>query len=334
MTMDQQNSPFRKLSADLRLHIIRHTNVHDLRRLMLSGMVTYEDFRSNGAAVFRGMEVEQFLELKWLLGDSRYRSPEQKQACKDLFASISTGDDRFLLYWFDKFDNNELPNSRNIAFLQIVQERITTKTEEFRRLGMDMTRRAALCFMLLAGKKQSVYENQDGRKIQEEALTLEDLVEIFEKQPANTQAEIRRILERLVLFISNNIMPYMGEATRDWMLDYYSERKVDNKLKPDAMGQWIAKLATGFTLEVVVPIFGTRSNDIRASIEAQGVYFNTALDLELKNSGSTAGLWMGGRSFAERVGFDFDRMLEGTAVGKYLVENVSLGEDKSIDWIA
>ena len=89
-------------------------------------------FEWNETAYNRGMEAEQFQQLKWLLGDSKSRSPEQKQEFKDFITTWVEGlNPDFLLDHLDRVDNNGITVGDSVLTMQTVQDIVNRGTGDF-----------------------------------------------------------------------------------------------------------------------------------------------------------------------------------------------------------
>lgn len=115
--------------------------------------------------------------------------------------------------------------------------------------------------------------------------------------------------------------PLMGQEIKEWIVRYYSAQKAGPKLKQKSIGLWMATLAAGYILEVLLPAepwLGSDLLNIAENVRFDNGFFKDVLAQEFMISGSTDKLWKDSREFAGQIGLDFVKILEGMAVGEYL----------------
>lgn len=340
------NHSFGSLPFDVRMHVMRHTRLDDIKNLAESGMAAGEILKSHQRAVSRGMEVEQFFELKWAFGDSKYRSPEQKQALKDFFALGFLPRHSCMIAACRMVDNDTFDGWLNVSFLQAVLDYINDIAYQvddmlLRRTIVCLTmfqgkRVSSLAFMGTNGEHSIQYRDmggdldRPGYHISLEEMTIQERVELFDMQPGAIRAQIRDVIERGVVKIIQHIDDWarregfdslMGPGTADWIGCYYGSDKVDYKMERKQMGPWIGYLATGYILKGMLHRFGDGCMDVAAEVWRHTPSFHDALESELMNSGSTDGYWRAERRFAKRIGFDWRCILRDSAVEWYLKEH-------------
>ncbi|KAL6721480.1 hypothetical protein ACLMJK_000584 [Lecanora helva] len=348
--------PWSRLSIDLQLHVMRYTDITAVDRVVESKMVDRATFEQHENAIYRGMEVEQFSELKWLIGDSKRRSPEQKQWFKDLIAStFRLRDPAAALHASRRIDSDAFDDRHNIELLQDIQDGVSRGARV-----LETSRRTTLCLIALCSLRISFCEveeksldhidNIQGRSSplviprSIKKIPLESRCALFDAQAPCIKTEIRITLQNVVL----EVMMYlenlqrmagarscflMGHETAVWIQTYFSPEKVDQKMELASMGSWIAKLATGYILGYILEYLGDMEyNEIADIIRADVFIFGDALDDELENSGSTDKYWRYEQDFANHIGFDWSIILKDTPVEsclEYMLAEDATGENQS-----
>ena len=330
-----ENLPF-----DLKLHIMRHTREKDLNNLTSTSAAFRIPYILYEKAIFRGMEDEQFSELKSLFGDSRHRSPGQKQALKDCLALTFSGPWAELEQKLEMVDKDNLSTRENICVLQQVLDYVKEDASI-----LQVSRRTAMCITMFKSPRVWSYEVEEKEPDQSwgptvhkyhiflDAKPMEERIALFERQPPAIQAEIRSTLKQEILLLIGALnqgehaefgevfAPIMGPQVAVWIECYFGPDKVDWKMEKDQMKPWIAKLAIGHILAVMLQYLGNCPKWVAQLIRAEDTWFADALRLELENSGSTDGFWKEERGFIERIGFDWTCVLKDTAVERYLASN-------------
>lgn len=69
----KKNDMLAKLPAEIILELIRHTHPRSIKALEKALPSARDALKNSRDACFRGMEVEQFQHLSWLVGDSQRR---------------------------------------------------------------------------------------------------------------------------------------------------------------------------------------------------------------------------------------------------------------------
>lgn len=336
-----------RLPAELILEVIRHTRLDDLQNLLKSGKAIHRVYCDNEAAVPPGVEAAQFSGFRRLFGSGRRRSGEQKQALKDYIGThLLLNDPRRIPKTFDKIDQGKFADWSAIGCLQNVDDNITEDVRYHKSIGMELERQSALCLRMFSSWEQRVEETESNQSPDKDdilddacnvtlvkAMPTEARLRLFERQAADIQANIRDVLETKIVRVVEMLddwplaqgesgdHPLMGQETKEWIVRYYSAQKVGPKMKQNSMGLWIAKLAAGYILEVLLPAepwLGPDLLNIAENVRFDNGFFKDVLAQEFMISGSTDKLWKDSREFAGQIGLNFGRMLEGTAVGKYL----------------
>ncbi|KAL9066966.1 MAG: hypothetical protein Q9161_007210 [Pseudevernia consocians] len=264
MKQKKRSSPFEKLPSDLVLKLMQHTNLSNVHNLINSSAINKNIFKANEKSVFRGMEIEQFPEWKWLFGDSKQRTLAQSQHLKEATLSelseecfYNPGDhgwayDKQVLNVLQRIDNNEFTGVRNLEFLQHMQDRLDVDidlTESFTK--MKIARRTAICLRSLGFQRPAIVNEENrteyGPLINAARIPWEARSQLVNEQPASTRAEIQSVLKIVVETLSHRVQ----ELVNCWIWWYH--RTPDNDREPQAVKKWMSKLVTGLILEKVVP---------------------------------------------------------------------------------
>lgn len=167
----QRPSPFEKLPSELVLKLMQHTQLQNIVDLIKSSPINRKIFRANDEAVFRGIEIEQFPEWKWLFGDSKYRTSAQSQHLKNAIMSENRPKnlgahgwayDKQLLEFLRLIDNNEFTGVRNVRFLQDMQDYVdldVKATESYART--TIARRTAICLRSLTFRRPDIVNEEE-----------------------------------------------------------------------------------------------------------------------------------------------------------------------------
>ena len=323
----QFNQFFCKLPFELILHVLRHTHIKKLWRVINSGEVADEVFRTSRIAVFRGMEVEQFSELKWLFGDSIHRTPAQQQDLNDCIASVVPGSQtvKYIFHVIRLFEDGAAADPHYIQLLQKIADHVSTVAELH-----SITRRAALCLMMISsqrtrfccrskGRETSTGEaNQTGHQVHIKGIPMRDRLNLVRMQSKVIKIELRRTIERGILKFTHRGATYttMGELTVKWLRCYYSSERVDHKMTPQEMGTWITELAASSVLGIILQDL---SRNAHVDCRWRPGFFD-ALHDESAKSGSSAKLWKEEKEFAAYIGCDWSILLKDSPVGTCLEE--------------
>ena len=325
----QRKDPFRTLPSDVLFEILCHTNRDDFVGLMEASPAAEDLYSGNSNACIRGMEVEQCGQQKWLFGESRHRTAEQKQALKDWIGTYyyTLRERDTVVEDFGRIDDDKLTGPESLKYPLRVQESLVGFTKSLENITHDkISSRTALCLQALSMQKATVVlgNSYDRRvrgpyKVRMVSLSKtppEDRIRLFERQPLETQSEMRRIFEKIITPIANEMM---DSTTADWVREHYSSSIYAWK-KLEKMGAWLTSLAVGLVMQTVLENPGA-SMDSWMSL-CSGVLGPSTIDrimrleIEMKPQGEED-FWIG-RKFAETVGFDGSEVLVGTPVGETL----------------
>ncbi len=327
----QMKDPFKDLPCDVLLDIMRQTRCGDFINLMEVSPAAEEVYSGNENACIRGVEVEQYSQLKWLFGDSRQRTSEQKQAFKDWIGTyyyVSRQEDT-VVEDFRRIDDGKLTGPRSLKYPLGVQESLGDFIKSLKdTTGIQMTCRTALCMQALSMKRAELVEAmvfnraRGHHKTQLVCLSempSEDRISLFKGQPATTQNEIRRIFEKIVTHIARVLM---NPSVADWAENYYSRGANHSSKRLKEMGAWLISLVVGMVTQVVLEHPGetmdTWMDMCSGKIGASNLPSIIALEMELKGQGEEQVKM--GMEFAEAIGFDMRKILAGTAVEDTLNE--------------
>lgn len=336
---EQRPSPFEKLPSDLVLKLMQHTHLRIVHNLINSSAINISIFRANENAVFRGMEIEQFPEWKWLFGDSKQRTLAQSQHLKDATLSEeffhNPGDhgwayDEQVLEVLQTIDNNEFNGAWNIKFLQHMQDRLDADidlTKSYTK--MKIARRTAICLRSLGFQRPDIVNEEDrseyGELVNATSIPWEARSQLVNEQPANTRAEIRSVLKIVIEKLSHRVQ----RLVNCWI--WWYDRTPGNDRKPEEVKKWISKLVTGLILEKVVPKWraeNTSSSSAPCFVWHYSCLFlahdlGVLLDKHDEGDLDVVGEVKDGVEFGESIGLDLERLLDG-------IENVGSDGDGTL----
>lgn len=329
----QHPSPFEKLPSDLVLKLVQHTHLRDISELSKTSAINQRIFKTNENAIFRGIEIEQFPEWKWLFGDSKHRTPAQAQHLKDAIISENYFQnpgahgwayDEQLLEILQMIDNNEFTGVRNVLFLQDMQDRVDMDIEATERYTMkNIARRTAMCLRRLSFRRPGIVKeenrSEDGSLVNSLMLPWEARCQLINEQPASIQTEIRSVIKLVVEVLCDRLQ----DEVREWIRRHY--RTTIDQQKARKEKRWMSKLMTGLILQTVIPHWRVETlYSSRASCfawESQCAYL--AFDLgELWKEHDEGNVDViqevqNGVEFGKSIGLEVEELLEGTLVGGY-----------------
>ena len=343
----RQISHFEKLPDEMIVHIMRHTDFNDVENLAVTGPVANNVYRGNRTACIKGMEVEQFPQLKWLFGTSTHRTPKQKQSLKDWIATSQEDDaeEESIIRHMEMVNNNRLGGLLLLKHLQKMQDRVDDDIESIADyIKTEMTRRTALCMVALTMSRPEVVDNTSGvaiviqsgvanraqskypYRVDVPPMPMGDRTHIYDRQPATTKAQVTMILEKVVFNIAKTLM--QGPTAR-WIIIYHNTTANNTKMSVTAMRTWIAKLAVGFVIKRVLGVWGDDLWDLEKHVsydEAEDMDWSSLLMLELQAHGPAEQYCSEGTEFAEHIGFHFKDVLLGTEVER-LFDRLLIAEE-------
>ena len=327
----QMKDPFKDLPCDVLLDIMRQTRCGDFVNLMEVSPAAEDVYIGNESACIRGIEVEQYSQLKWLFGDSRHRTAKQKQAFKDWIGTyyyVSKQEDT-VVEDFGRIDDGKLTGPRSLKYPLWVQESLGDFIKSLDdTAGIEMTCRTALCMQALSMKRAELVGTtvfHRARSHHETQLVClsetpsEDRISLFNEQPATTQNEIRRIFENIITHIARVSMDL---SVADWVRYYYSQGANNSSKEVKEMGAWLTSLVVGMVMQVVLEHPGetmdTWMDMCSGKVGASNLESIITLEMELEGQGEEQVKI--GMEFAEAIGFDTRKVLAGTAVEDTLNE--------------
>ena len=321
----QMKDPFKNLPSDVLLDIMRQTSRDDFVGLMEASPAAEDLYSGNANACIRGIEVEQCGQQKWLFGDSKHRTTEQKQALKDWIGTYyyTFRERNTVVEDFGRIDDGKLTGPESLKYPLRVQESLVGFTKSLEDITHNkITSRAALCLQALSMKKATVVESASynwvpgphkALMVSLSKMPSEDRIRLFKRQPPTTQDEIRSIFEKIITPIANEIMDV---SLADWVRDYYSQRANDSQKELEEMGAWLTSLAVGMVMQTVLEHPG-ESMDSWMS-RCSGILYASRVERimtrEMHLEVHREEHFMIGRKFAEAVGFDGSEVLVGTPV--------------------
>ena len=327
----QMKDPFRDLNGDVLLEIMRQTCCGDFVNLMKVSPAAEDVYSGNESACIRGIEVEQYNQLKWLFGDSRRRTKEQKQAFKDWIGTYyyaSTQEDT-VVEDFGRIDDGELTGPRSLKYPIRVQESLGDFIKSLEdTTGIEMSCRTALCMQALSMKRAKLVEttlfnrargHHKTQLVWLSEMPPEDRISLFKGQPATTQHDIRRIFDKIISPIAGACMDL---NVADWVEDYYSRWANNPPKELKEMGTWLTSLCVGIVMQVVLEhpgeTMGTWMDMCTGMIGSLNMPSIITLEMDWEGQGEEQ--IKTGMEFAEIIGFDASKVLAGTAVEHTLNE--------------
>jgi hypothetical protein len=350
-----RQASYDNLPAELKLHIMRHTHLDDIASLTQADHVAHSLlWREKGAACIRGMEDEQFSQLKWLFGDSKFRTPEQKQSLKDWFATSQDDDDERdekLIQHMIMIDDEVYLGWISLLHFQKFKDQMEDDIEFFKGFaGVEMSSRTA-AYMVTLNMNRPEIVNLRGEtignttwvassaqidyriRVDHFSMEVEDRIRMYDKQPVTTKAEITEVLETVIAKIAKTLM---GIRTAEWIKRYYSGSSTDPRKTYTEMRIWVAEYVVSFLMHIVLDFWSNALADYESLIDNDEDDFSWPELLELaKDTPDNAENYCKTENqFAEHIGFGFDKVLVGTTVQNLLddllAEEVTRSENERL----
>ena len=333
-----QSSPFRKLPSELILKLMQHIDLSNLLEFANSSKIIQCIFRANETAIYRGMEIEQFSDWKWLFGNTIHRTSAQLQHLKDAisvnypFGVTGLGFEERFLELLQTIDNKKFTGMQNVMFLQDMQDRVDTDITAIESYTkQQIARRTAICLRSLSFQRPVVVKEEDrgenGPLVDCLTLPWEARSELIVEQPASIQAEIRSLL---MIAVQKFYCP-LQRVLRWWTLKFY--RDPGNHLKSQVVKKWMSKLVTGLILQDIVPQWysETVGSSTKLSFETSSNLeraYNLMRLLEVHNSGSVNVLEEveDALQFGRSIKINLEGLVDGTLPGD-LVDLLGPSED-------
>ena len=333
-----QSSSFRKLPSELILKLMQHIDLSNLIEFANSSKIIQCIFRANETAIYRGMEIEQFSDWKWLFGNTIHRTSAQLQHLKDAisvnypFGVTGLGFEERSLELLQTIDNKKFTGVQNVMFLQDMQDRVDTDITAIESYTkQQIARRTAICLRSLSFQRPVVVKEEDrgenGPLVDCLTLPWEARSELIVEQPASIQAEIRSLL---MIAVQKFYCP-LQRVLRWWTLKYY--RDPGNHLKSQVVKKWMSKLVTGLILQDMVPQWysETVGSSIKLSFETSSNLeraYNLMRLLEVHNRGNVNVLEEveDALQFGRSIKINLEGLVDGTLIGD-LVDRLGPSED-------
>ena len=332
-----QSSRFRKLPSELILKVMQHSYLSDLLDLANSSEINECIFRANETAIYRGMEIEQFSDWKWLFGNTVHRTSAQVQHLKDAisveycFGATGLAWEERLLKHLQRIDNKKFTGMQNVMFLQDMQDRVDTDIEAIERYTTkQIARRTAICLRSLSFHRPIVVKEEDrgenGRLVHCQSLPWEARSELIAQQPASIQAEIRSLLTTTV---QKYYCPFQAILVW-WTRKYYSNP--GNHRKPQEVKTWMSKIVTGLILQDMAPQWYSVIVASRIELSFESSIYDVGIDLirlfKRHDKGSVDVLEEveDALQFGRSIGIDLEGLVDGTLAG-YLVDALGPSDD-------
>ena len=337
----QRASPIGKLQPELILKLMQHIHLQDLHDFANSSARNRIIFKANGTAIYRGIEIEQFPDWKWIFGNTMHRTPAQLQHLKDA-VSVEYPFQESGLEYMENFlqllqtiDDNNFTSTQNVLFLQHMQDMVDMDLEAINPYAsIKIARRTAICLRSLSFQRPQVVQEKDqvenGPLVQCQSLPWEARSQLITEQPASIQAEIRSILMTVI----DNLYQWLERILIGWAFDHYGSP--GHHRKPEEVKKWMSKLVTGLTLDVVAPQWYsvTTGSLPRLSFDRHSTIFDLSNRLVELLIGHNLGTWDALHSigdvvaFGRSIGLNHEGRVEGTAAGQFVD---SLGKDENTE---
>ena len=324
---EDQSSRFRKLPSELILKLMQHIDLSNLPDFANSSMINQSIFRANETAIYRGMEIEQFSDWKWLFGNTVHRTSAQVQHLKDAisveycFGATGLAFEERLLELLRIVDNKDFTGMQNVMFLQDMQDRVDTDIEAIESYTKkQIARRTAICLRSLSFRRPEVVKEDDraenGPLVRCLALPWEARSELIVEQPVSIQAEIRSLL---MIAVQKFYCPLQNILKR-WTGKYYSNP--GNHRQPQEVKKWMSKLVTGLILQDMAPQWYSKivGSSIELSFEESSIFEvgNSLMhSLKVHDEGSVDVLEEveDALQFGRSIGIDLEGLVDGTSAG-------------------
>ena len=324
-------SPFEKLPSELIIKVMQHTHLNDLLDLVNSSEINQSIFEANKNAVYRGIEIEQFSDWKWLFGDTMNRNVAQSQRLKDaiavecFFQSFGARGQS----WYEQLqeilrtiDDKSFTCLQNVIFLQDMQDLVEMDIEATESyMHKKITRRTAICMRSLNFERPAILKEEqrtgNGPLVRYIPLPWEARSQVIREQPGSIQAEIRSILKLVII----DFYRRLEEVLTRWTHRHYGNP--GNHRKPQEVKKWMSALVTGHIIEEVIPrwhsdviqdalalCFARRSTFLEI---ANGLIF--LLDEHDQGRPNVLQQVKAGVEFGKSIGLDVEGLVEGTPVG-------------------
>ena len=339
-----QSSRFRKLPPELILKLMQHLHLSDLDSFVISSAINKEIFGASETAIYRGMEIEQLSDWKWLFGDTVHRTSAQMQHLKDAICTeFCCGESRFdfeerLLEFLRMIDNKSFTGKENVIFLQEMQDRVDTdiaaiETYTRRRIA----RRTAMCLMSLSFRRPTVVKEEDRADNAPlvRCLTLSWVArsELIVEQPASIQAEIQLLFMIVVRWFYLSLQTILGW----WTSKYY--RRPGNHRKPQEVKRWMSKLVTGLILQDVALQWYSVivDSDVELRFEQSSIY-HVSLKLrrllKVHDEGNVDVLEKvkDALQFGRSIGIDLEGLVDGTWAGDLVDHLLGPSDERLISY--
>lgn len=331
----QRASPIEILPSELILKIMQHTHPEDLLSLVNSSKINLSIFKANETAIYRGIEIEQFPDWKWLFGDTTNRTSAQSQHLKDAVSVEHSFqyDGRSGLRWWDvqlletlrTIDSNQFIGLLNVTFLQEMQHRVDEDIEATESYTQKkVARRTAICLRSLAFLRPEVVKEEDrsenGPLVHCNGLPWKARHLLINEQPASIKSEIRSLLQDVVDRLYETLE---GVLTR-WTLRELDSPGIHGK--PEEAKKWISQLVTGLILEEIIPCWYSDIIDSRITLCFARKTFYVELEnaltilLDRRDYGLLDTLpWVeDGVEFGRAIGLDVEGLVDGRLVGNWV----------------
>lgn len=263
------------LPSELILKIMQHTHSEDLLSLVNSSKINLSLFKANETALYRGIEIEQFPDWKWLFGDTTHRTSAQLQNLKAAvivehsFQYDERRDSRWreeqLLGILRRIDNNQFTGVLNVTFLQEMQHRVDEDIEAIESYTQKkVARRTGICLRSLAFQRPVVVKEEDrsenGPVVRCNGLPWKARSQLINEQPVSIKSEIQSLLQDVVDRFYENL----EDDLTLWAWRHYDSP--GNHEKPEEAKKWISQLVTGLILEEVTLHWYSDTIDSRSTL--------------------------------------------------------------------
>ena len=331
----QRASPVQILHSDLILRLMQQTHPEYLLDLVNSSPINHEIFKANKAAIYRGIELEQFPDWRWLFGDTIRRTSAQVQHLKNAICVENhfRNDGTRGLRWWDeqllevlgKIDNNMFTGMRRVMFLQELQDHVDEDIEATESYTEKrVARRTEMCLRSFSFQRPEVVKEEDrmdnGPLICCTGISWKARSQVVCEQPASIQSEIRSLLQDVV----RDIYEQLEEVLTRWTWWHYDS--AGNHRKPEEVKKWMSQLVTGLVMEEVIPQWYSDTINSRITL----CFARESFSFELEDELIRLLNWRGGGpletlevvedsvEFGRAIGLDVEGLVDGTLVGGWI----------------
>lgn len=328
-------SPIEILPSELILKIMQHTRSGDLLSLVNSSKINLNIFKANETAIYRGIEIEQFSDWKWLFGDTAHRTSAQLQHLKDAvsvehsFQSDGRSPwDGQLLEMLRTIDNNQFTGLLNVTFLQEMERCVDEDIEATESYTeKKVARRTAICLRSLSFLRPEVVKEEDrsenGELVYCNGLPWKARSRLINEQPASIKSEIRSLVQDVIYILYEKL----EQILEQWTWRGYDSPQIHGT--PKEAKKWVSQLVTGLIVQEAIPNWYSDiiNSEITLGFARDQFYADLKKDLTMLldkrdyEFEDTLSCVEKGVEFGRAIGLDVEGLVDGRWIGA-LIERV------------